>query len=733
MVRPYFIVVGDETYESAKDDIATIGYNFIRLSDFCETETKHPDLDRLENIMKKDGAEYQKIAILGLGEYLAFCGEAEATSELSRFRDINPINKNVIFILRGISNVIMNMQKDPRFDNRRVKIIDNKSSNINITIVHNNIKIEHFKDLKGIIRAFEDGIVGNIYMAAAIIFDKPILRMKEIRTSYDLIGVSVPEFRVSYRCGTDEQWQFLLDNLSANSNNLEIVFRNNGLDGDIQTLFDIACRDKSNVSWLAFIKSKQNFDSITGYRRYVLDDTETFDDFRMNILNSIIKINPTEKNFYAYYQERKSFLHNFKEFEIDGFIIENRKYLNEAIYKLTDVTVKEREEMVLLYSRIPDETVLKQNYPDLFYYLSEYNIDCGSISDTINKYFKEYKQQKISNILNQNFIETVNKFALNKEYSRLATRNETIRKFIKAENYLYWLDALGVEYAGFISELAKKYNLVLTLEIGRVELPTITIKNRVFFDDWPYAKNSPNGDKRLDEIKHKDTGNYDYNKEKRPIHIVKELDIIKNVIEKAAVELGKHEYKQFVLASDHGASRLAVIKEQEEKYETDTKGEHSGRCCKIFPDYDLNNAVEEDGYLVLTDYGRFKGSRMANVEVHGGASLEEVLVPIVALSLKDNSIKIELIDKKITASYRKNAEITIFSNVKINEAIFRVNNMSYRGTAITENNYKFDLKEIRKAGTYTGKLYDGDSPITELVINVHNEGGKRNDAFEDAF
>ena len=42
----------------------------------------------------------------------------------------------------------------------------------------------------------------------------------------------------------------------------------------------------------------------------------------------------------------------------------------------------------------------------------------------------------------------------------------------------------------------------------------------------------------------------------------------------------------------------------------------------------------KNGYTILADYGRFKGSRKANVEVHGGASLEEVLVPVITLKLK---------------------------------------------------------------------------------------------------
>lgn len=57
-----------------------------------------------------------------------------------------------------------------------------------------------------------------------------------------------------------------------------------------------------------------------------------------------------------------------------------------------------------------------------------------------------------------------------------------------------------------------------------------------------------------------------------------------------------------------------------------TSGEHSGRCCPV---NELNSkpnaAIEENGFWVLANYDRFKGGRKANVEVHGGASLEEVI------------------------------------------------------------------------------------------------------------
>ena len=52
---------------------------------------------------------------------------------------------------------------------------------------------------------------------------------------------------------------------------------------------------------------------------------------------------------------------------------------------------------------------------------------------------------------------------------------------------------------------------------------------------------------------------------------------------------------------------------------------------QIDEDPHLTQASYEDGYAVLANYERFKGSRAANLEVHGGATLEEVLVPVITL------------------------------------------------------------------------------------------------------
>jgi len=281
--------------------------------------------------------------------------------------------------------------------------------------------------------------------------------------------------------------------------------------------------------------------------------------------------------------------------------------------------------------------------------------------------------------------------------------------------------------------LAQKRGLSIHVNIARAELPTITSINRGFFDTWQGAKNGENGDKELDEIKHKVTGGYDFTNNELPIHLAKELDIVERMINKAATELALRHCKRFLIVSDHGSSRLAVLRRKEEKYDTDTAGEHSGRCCKLFQPYDLPFAAEEHGYLVLADYGRFKGSRAANVEVHGGASLEEVVVPIIELSLRDGSITVKPVDDKVTVDFRTGTEIKLFFNSPVRDVSVVLNGKPYQAVQTDGNHYTVKLPDTKRAGDYPADVYVGDNLIGKIMIKAQGKSGKVNDAFDDLF
>ena len=211
------------------------------------------------------------------------------------------------------------------------------------------------------------------------------------------------------------------------------------------------------------------------------------------------------------------------------------------------------------------------------------------------------------------------------------------------------------------------------------------------------------------------------------------MDIISGVIDKAATELALRRYKRFLIVSDHGASRLAVLCRKEEKYETSTKGKYSGRCCELFEPYDLPFATEENGYLVLADYGRFRGSRAANVEVHGGASLEEVVVPIIELTLKDSNITVEMVEQCVKVDFRTGTEITLFFNSPVKNVSVILNGKRYSAYPLDGNHYRVVLPDMKRAGNYLADVYAGDDLIGKITIKAQSKSGKINDAFDNLF
>jgi hypothetical protein len=509
------------------------------------------------------------------------------------------------------------------------------------------------------------------------------------------------------------------------------VFERNGLGNNLEYNLYARAAGSDYRNWLYFICLKSRVDTLqNGYLRFVLDKTSRFEDFVSNTLNAIIEIPHTDKRFSSFYRERKELIKMFPESDVTNFVVNNRKVVSESIYKLTDSTRVEREEIIVWLSKnglIPE---LDGIYPTLAAYLKKYIFKCPELADLLTEYFEAYKRQKLSNELEPDFLEKVDQLALTREFNRLPTRNEIMDNVGENETFLYWLDALGVEYLGLIEDLAQKRGLSIRVHIARAELPTITSINRDFFDAWQGRKEK---NSELDNTKHSDAGGYNFTNNELPIHLAKELEIIVGMIERAATELVFRHYKRFLIVSDHGASRLAVLRRKEEKYDTDTTGEHSGRCCEMFQPYDLPFAAEENEYLVLADYGRFKGSRAANVEVHGGASLEEVVVPIIELSLKDDSITVKLVADVVTVDFRTGTEINLFFNSPVRDVSVVLNGKPYSASQIDANHYSVKLPDTKRAGEYPADVYAGDNLIGKIMIKAQGKSGKVNDAFDDLF
>lgn len=730
---PYFLFISDAQYAVALDELSIMGLDVVKMSGFCNNDDKMPDIDGLFTYIKAAGVNgnKKKLVVTGLGEFLALRGSDEATRTLSRLKDQNVGDAKVVLLLRGLVSLIAGMLIDPRFDSRRFSVVDKAECDISFTLAAPSVGLSALSGFKAMLTELENGRCGIVAVNTAVNLDKALFTVHQVSSAYDGIKFLIKSLALERSCGSDVRWAELLTELNQSNGSLDEVFEKYDLGDNLESDFYARTAGSDFRNWLYFICLKCKADILqSGYLRFVLDKTSRFEEFAWNVLNAIIEIKHTDKRFDSFYRERKALVEKFSESDIADFVVNSRQVVSESIYKLTDGTRVEREEIIAWLSKNNLVQQLDVIYPVLAAYLNKYVFKCPELADLLTEYFEEYKRQKLSNKIEPGFLEKIDELALSRKFNRLPTRNEIMDGVDKNDTFLYWLDALGVEYLSLIEALVQKRGLSIRVSIARAELPTITSINRGFFDTWQGRKEKND---ELDDTKHGDAGGYNFTDNELPIHLAKELDIITAMIDKAATELAFRRCKRILIVSDHGASRLAVLRRKEEKYDTDTTGEHSGRCCKLFQPYDLPFAAEENGYLVLADYGRFKGSRAANVEVHGGASLEEVVVPVIELSLKDGSVTVKLVEETVTVDFRTGTEIKLFFNSPVQNISVVLNGKRYSVSQIDANHYSVKLPDTKRAGDYSADIYAGDNLIGTIMIKAQGKTGKVNDAFDDLF
>jgi hypothetical protein len=736
---PFFLVVGDCDYVRAKDELLAKGFKLIKFSAYIRADSpdRAPNFDNFYTALKANG---NSVAV-GLGEYLALCGTQPARKKLRELLYLNLGNAKVCLLLRGIESVVRQIQNEEtgRLDKKSFCFFNDTSTNLSVTCTLSAVVLPSARDgLKGILAAFEDG-QSSIVARTKQTFENSTIDIRTISTDYDGIKHLIPDFALPRSCGTDENWNNLFIRAIANADGgLDAVFGSHNLPDNLLDGFGQLIQGTAFVNWLYFIALKLKINTIGNhYLRFALGKSETIDNFKYNVLNAIIDIPHTDRRFDKFYSERKSLIEKFSEHELTDFVSNNSLDIGESLYRLTDLKRVEREEFIALFSKLDKNTMLarvESVYPALYDYLYSYTFTDPIISfelrNLLTEYFEKYKWQKVLNKIEDDFVLKVENLANDRQYPFLPSRADVLGGLDRTSAYLYWLDALGVEFLGFIQNACKRIGgLSLKIHIGRANLPTFTCLNRDFYDNWDPSNRE--SDKHLDEIKHKASGNYNYlDRNKLPVHLARELEVIYDVLEKIAnILFARRGIKKVLLVSDHGASRLAVRKEQEEKYETDTKGEHGGRCCKVFPDYDLPFATKENGYLVLANYGRFRGSRATNVEVHGGATLEEIVVPIIEITLTDSNITVKPVKETVYADYKTCAELELFTNTKLNNVSIRVKGVVYTAKRIDDKHYKI-VTDIKLAGKYHADVFDGDNLIGKVSFTAEGGSGKEKNGFD---
>lgn len=686
VATPYFIVVDDSAaYSEITAGLGSLAQ--IRVSKYCANDDAHPDTGALYEALSN---VVENTLILGFGESTSLSGNENT---ISMFKDL-VISAKVIFLCRGIRAAVKKIcAEDPKFDGRKVCFLGQGSSTYEIIKFPASLRMVAINGYKDLLFRLENGVDGVLYVKTSL----KLHNTWEINSAYEAILQREPTFGIPQSCLTDDLWsEYLAD-------------RN--MDGF------------SLTHWRTFLKLKLGYTDDV-YLKYVIDTSVSYDVYKKQLVYALLDYEVEDGDFWKMYSSRKVLLKDVKDIDIAEYTAETKVKDEKRMYYLTDNTSVERQAIIESLngmSVIPDNVI--KIYPALHEYLKDYIFTDGK-GDLLTDYFSDYKRLKLTNRITPEFHELVCNLAIDGErpYNSLRTRGEILDSLSKTNTALFWIDALGVEYLGYIQSRANSLGLKITVHVVRANLPTITSLNSDFYAAWEGEKTQT---KDLDKIKHEGEHDFNYQTVKVPVHLSEELSIIDDVLEWAKMKLTGKSSEKLLIVSDHGTSRLAVINEQENKWEMATKGQHSGRCCPC-SDADVRSeyATKENGFWVLANYDRFKGGRKASVEVHGGATLEEVVIPIIEVELYDSKIDIRNTTLVTTASYRKNAEIILFSKSLLESVSIKVEGKHYPAEAIGSNKHKVVLSDVKRAGKYTADVFEGDNLIGQVEFEVQRESGR---------
>lgn len=312
---------------------------------------------------------------------------------------------------------------------------------------------------------------------------------------------------------------------------------------------------------------------------------------------------------------------------------------------------------------------LKETFPALSAYLS-HNLDV--FQSGIGAYMSRYKAHKLENTLPSDetlYFSEVNTSSFDYRYAILSEYEDD-------DTIILWVDALGIEWLPLLYWGIQNNcdGTITSVVLAQATLPTETNFN----EQWksmpmPYKKLN-----KLDKLAHKGViDEPDYY-----ACIEEQMDFVAGISNQVTSLLA--EYHRVVITGDHGTSRLAArffhCRDGVDVPQDAVVYSH-GRYCKLpqrstlsLPNVEIVKDAQGDRYAVFRNYDHFKQSGFAagadddNAiygEVHGGATPEEMLVPVIVIESNKEGPIVASWEKQTIKISMKKAKLSIIFNRQI--------------------------------------------------------------------
>lgn len=324
----------------------------------------------------------------------------------------------------------------------------------------------------------------------------------------------------------------------------------------------------------------------------------------------------------------------------------------------TGLSNTEKEFVINLYkNEVLDKDEIKSVYPSLYSYL--FGIGEAEIEgkNDWKYYLKAYRESKVADTDNpylHQYYATgcANSTNLYSMYYELQRQEALIAPYIGGAD-IYVLDGVGAEYIPLIIDLLELNGYGIEYcDYAACHLPSITDVNKAYLESVEYNEWFLDFDQKVIH------GEY----YKPAVNLRKAFDILEEKIRDIVQESAG---RKILITADHGATARAKWTETKKKYNFE-ESDHEGRCCSISSKTDYTDTAD---YIVYEDEGKPGNPYIISLnetslynrpkyENHGGATVEEMLVPVIVAGpqtgqkkivykVMDDKLEVTGLDKKV--------------------------------------------------------------------------------------
>ncbi|MCL6557553.1 MAG: BREX-4 system phosphatase PglZ [Firmicutes bacterium] len=718
----FVLARGLNAWQKLLGDLRSVVDEVYTLSSLCTNDDTFPFLEDIIPLIKKTKA--QKILILPLAECLRFTEQTSILRELATWQDVS--YKRIYIPLMELDDIFefeMNMIASSWKERLPEALLLKDDGKVKVTIIPFHLKRSTANTITGIkayLEVWERGGQDELILVTGC---APYLNLSgrvgnfEVRvyqSGYDFLKEQAQGFlKCEPGWGTERQWQWLAGEIKEDEDFDKLAARL--LNVNHYNLDELSLRWGTidpDRKWVFWIWSKLRAPAGTLFHM-VLKDNNDVNQLEEAVANQPFK----EKLDLVLLQERKELLKRLGIKEMPGSFWQLFAKLRDPIDKLqvlTGLTDREKIQVILVVKELLEKDgkkdiwwpYLEIAYPELAYYLTPFLHK----DHFLLEYFQFYTCSRIIDAAREELMVMASQAAEAKKIWTFPTRESILEKYPQ-DIFKFWIDGMGLEWLGLWKGLLSHHEEVkMEVIVARTNLPTTSEYNK----GW---NNEEELDRRLDELAHKN--NYKY-----PDSLVKEIEVITGDVEKM-VQLLK-EKREIIITSDHGLTRFAFSGGRS----TPPKGAQVhkwGRYAELAESFDENsiyspNWVSDGRNIFLAVHEKFEGGGWSGGEVHGDATLEECLVPVIRLlrvqkDKVETSPKVAVFTTVVKLNVNGEGRLEVELTASVEKVTLRVVGQVFLGVLEGVNKWVIWIKNL-KAGKYRGRLEYEEGLLGEIEFEL---------------